>query len=268
MAIRTRSPKPNEWAAKTNHTHIIQDDFVKKFLSACDLPPDNIDADTFSEITYTLDSNVKNPIKHLLAVDGGYTIAEVKKQFPSSQIAFFQFGAVLFQVKDLEELSEKPFIFPEDMNKLHNLQRFKLALPIKNIKSKSQSSLKNSIRKVIYDFFMEKRDGESFMETLDWLIFEAYSDTPIDEYILGSNPNGDSGKVSLSRSAMKRDFTFEISGETIYLTDVFRLYEVVDEEQGAAGILGYVTRLIEQLILVHFIKSIYQLQPSTLSDVN
>ncbi len=266
MAIRTRSPKPNEWAAKTNHTHIIQDDFIKMFLSACDLPPDNIDVDTFSEITYTLDSNVKNPIKHLLAVDGGYTIAEVKKQFPSSQIAFFQFGAVLFQVKDLEELSEKPFIFPEDMNKLHNLQRFKLALPIKNIKSKSQSSLKNSIRKVIYDFFMEKRDGESFMETLDWLIFEAYSDTPIDEYILGSNPNGDSGKVSLSRSAMKRDFTFEISGETIYLTDVFRLYEVVDEEQGAAGILGYVTRLIEQLILVHFIKSIYQLQPSLLNE--
>jgi len=266
MAIRTRSPKPNEWAAKTNHTHIIQDDFVKKFLSACDLPPDNIDADTFSEITYMLDSNVKNPIKHLLAVDGGYTIAEVKKQFPSSQIAFFQFGAVLFQVKDLEELSEKPFIFPEDMNKLHNLQRFKLALPIKNIKSKSQSSLKNSIRKVIYDFFMEKRDGESFMETLDWLIFEAYGDTPIDEYILGSDPNGDSGKVSLSRSAMKRDFTFEISGETIYLTDVFRLYEVVDEEQGAAGILGYVTRLIEQLILVHFIKSIYQLQPSLLNE--
>lgn len=266
MAIRSRSPKPNEWAAKTNHTHIIQDDFVKNFLSACDLPPDNIDADTFSEITYTLDSNVKNPIKHLLAVDGGYTIAEVKKQFPSSQIAFFQFGAVLFHVKDLEELSEKPFIFPEDMNKLHNLQRFKLALPIKNIKSKSQSSLKNSIRKVIYDFFMEKRDGESFMETLDWLIFEAYSDTPIDEYILGSDPNGDSGKVSLSRSAMKRDFTFEISGETIYLTDVFRLYEVVDEEQGAAGILGYVTRLIEQLILVHFIKSIYQLQPSLLNE--
>lgn len=266
MAIRTRSPKPNEWAAKTNHTHIIQDDFVKNFLSSCDLPPDNLDADNFSEITYTLDNSVKNPIRHLLAVDGGYTIAEVKKQFPSSQIAFFQFGAVLFQVKDLEELSEKPFIFPEDMNKLHNLQRFKLALPIKNIKSKSQSSLKSSVRKTIYDFFMEKRDGESFMETLDWLIFEAYSGAPINEYILGSDPNGDGGKVSLFRNAMKRDFTFEISGETIYLTDVFRLHEVVDEEQGAAGILGYVTRLIEQLILVHFIKSIYQLQPSLLDE--
>lgn len=266
MAIRSRSPKPNEWAAKTNHTHIIQDDFVKNFLANCDLPPDSVDTDSFSELTYSLDSIINNPIKHLLAVDGGYTIVEVKKNFPSSQIAFFQFGAVLFHVKDLEELSEKPFIFPEDMNKLHNLQRFKLTLPIKNIKSKSQDSLKNSVRKTIYDFFMEKHDGESFMETLEWLVFEKYSDKSTDKYILGSDPNGDGGKISLSRNSMKRDFTFEVAGNTVYLTDIFRLHEAIDEDQGAAGILGYVTRLIEQLILVHFIKSVYQLQPSLLSE--
>ena len=40
----------------------------------------------------------------------------------------------------------------------------------------------------------------------------------------------------------------------------------MDEDQGAAGILGYITRLIEQLILVHFIKSILQLQPSLLNE--
>ena len=210
MAIRTRSPKPSEWAAKINHTHIIQDVFVQNFLSNCDLPPDSADLqDSFSEITYTLDAIALNPIKHLLAVDGGYTIVEVKKQFPSSQIAFFQFGAVLFQVKDLDELSEKPFIFPEDMKKLHNLQRFKLAIPIRNVKTKSQDSLNNSIRKIIYDFFMEKRDGHSFMETLEWLIFEEYDDKPITEYILGSNPNEDGGMVSLLRNAIKSDFTFD-----------------------------------------------------------
>ena len=267
MAIRSRSPKPSEWAAKTNHTHIIQDTFVQKFLSNCDLPSDNLDLqDNFSAATFTLDTNIKNPIKHLLAVDGGYTIVDVKKQFPSSQIAFFQFGAVLFQVKDLDELSEKPFIFPEDMKKLHNLQRFKLAIPIRNVKSKSQDSLKNSVRKTTYDFFMEQRDGHSFMETLSWLIFEEYKEKSKNEYILGSDPNGDSGKISLFRSGIKNDFTYEIEGKTIYLTDVFRLHEAIDEDQGAAGILGYVTRLIEQLILVHFIKSILQLQPSLLEE--
>ena len=190
MAIRSRSPKPSEWAAKVNHTHIIQDDFVKDFLSNCDLPLDTDDlADNFSEVTFNLEKDIENPIKHLLAVDGGYTVVDVKKGFPSSQIAFFQFGAVLFQVKDLEGLSEKPFIFPEDMNKLHNLQRFKLAIPIKNVKTKTQDSLKNSVRKVLYDFFMKNRDGQTFMETLKWFIFQEYKNNPATEYVLGSNPN-------------------------------------------------------------------------------
>ena len=32
---------------------------------------------------------------------------------------------------------------------------------------------------------------------------------------------------------MKRDYTFEIYNQTIYLTDVFRLHEAVDDELGA-----------------------------------
>lgn len=267
MAIRSRSTKPGEWAAKINHTHIIQDDFVQDFLANCDFPPENLDfQDGFSECVHTLDASVENPIKHLLAVDGGYTIVEVKKQFPSSQIAFFQFGAVLFQVKDLDELSEKPFIFPEDMKKLHNLQRFKLAIPVRNVKSKSQDSLKNSIRRVIYNFFIEKRDGHSFMETLKWLIFQEYSEKPKMEYILGSDPYSDKGSINLHKNEIRGDFTFDIDGKIIYLTDIFRLHEAIDEDQGAGGILGYITRLIEQIILVHFIKAIFQLQPTLLSE--
>ena len=69
----------------------------------------------------------------------------------------------------------KPYIFPEDMQKLHNLERFKLAIPIKNIVSKNETSLKNSIRTTIYDFFMVERDDSSFMETLKWFIFEEYN---------------------------------------------------------------------------------------------
>jgi len=269
MAIRTRSPKPNEWAAKINHTHIINDPFVQNFLSNCESPKEVFDEESedFSSIQ-DLDETIANPINHILAIDGGYTTVEVKKNFPSSQIAFFQFGAVLFRVKDLEELSDKPFIFPEDMNKLHNLQRFKLALPIKNVKSKSQTSLTNSIRKAIYDFFIKKRDSSCFMETLCWFVFEEYKDAPLGYYVLGSTPNldGGTGSVHLYRNKMNTDFTFNTEHGTVYLTDVFRLHEAIDDDFGAAGILGYVTRLIEQLILVHFIKTILKIQSDLLKE--
>lgn len=269
MGTSSRSHKPNEWAAKINHTHIINDPFIKDFIIKCTFPKDlsNIeesDTDCFE----TFNPDIDNPIKYILAVDGGYTTVEVKKNFPSAQFAFFQFGAVLFNVADLEGLSEKSFIFPEDMQKLHNLQRFKLAIPIKNIISNSESSLKNSIRRTIYDFFIKKREKTSFMETLKWFIFEEYRDKPLDSYSLASNPNLDvgTGKFILNRKSIKPDYTFDSPEGTVYLTDVFRLHEVVDEEHGAGGMLGYLTRLIEQLILVHFIRFILKYQDRLLNE--
>jgi len=269
MGTTSRSHKPNEWAAKINHTHIINDPFIKDFISKCTLPKDSADiAESDTDSFETLNSDIDNPIKHILAVDGGYTTVEVKKNFPSAQFAFFQFGAVLFNVADLEGLSEKPYIFPEDMQKLHNLQRFKLAIPIKNIVSNAESSLKNSIRKTIYDFFMRERDRTSFMETLKWFIFEEYRDHPIDNYSLASNPNLDvgTGKFILNRKSINSDYTFDSPDGTVYLTDVFRLHEVVDEEHGAGGLLGYLTRLIEQLILVHFMRFILKHQERLLNE--
>ena len=269
MGITSRSHKPNEWAAKINHTHLINDPFIQDFIKGCRLPKEVSDIEEGDQKLYEiLNTDINNPIQHILAVDGGYTIVEVKKGFPSSQFAFFQFGAVLFQVEDLEGLSEKPFIFPEDMQKLHNLQRFKLAIPIKNIVSKSQSSLKNSIRKAIYDFFMQQRDSSTFMETLKWFIFEEYKSNPRESYGLATDPNSENSEVkpTLVRNNINPNYTFDSPTGQIYLTDVFRLHEVVDEEHGAGGLLGYLTRLIEQLILVHFIRFIFKYQASLLNE--
>lgn len=270
MGTTSRSHKPNEWASKANHTHIIQDPFIQGFVATCKFPKESSEIeDSDKDLIYDFDQSIPNPVKHILAVDGGYTTVEVKKTFPSSQIAFFQFGAVLFSVEDLEGLSEKPFIFPEDMSALHNLQRFKLALPIKNLTSGSEFSLKNSVRKAVYDFFMKNRDSSNFMATLKWLVFEEYRSVHAESYTLASNPNlesGEGGTIELVKANMKADYTFDTPHGSVFLTDVFRLYEAVDEEYGAGGILGYVTRLVEQMIIIHFIKVICKTQISLLRE--
>lgn len=260
MGTTSRSNKPNEWASKINHTKIINDPFIREFIKNCSLPQNADELDIKNNLKCEkISSDVINSIQHFIAVDGGYTVVEPKKNFPSSQFAYFQFGAIFFSVNDLDNLSKKSFIFPEDMNKLHNLKPFKLALPIKNILSHNQYSLKQSIRKTIYDFFMEKRDDSCFMETLKWFIFEEYSNKPLDKYDLASDPYLDIsiGSISLIKSEMNSDYTFETQNGIIYLTDIFRFHEVIDEDHGASGILGYLTRLIEQLILVHYIRFVY-----------
>ena len=129
MGTTSRGRKPDEWASKVNHTHIINDPIVKKYLDNCSYPKDvtEEDKDKIRGLIHSVEE-VDNPIEHILAVDGGYTTVEVNKSFPSSELAFFQFGALLFDKKDLTNLSVKPFIFPEDMQKLQTLkhQRYQI----------------------------------------------------------------------------------------------------------------------------------------------
>ena len=49
---------------------------------------------------------------------------------------------------------------------------------------------------------------------------------------------------------------FVYGGESFNLIDILRFHEVVDEELGASGILGYLTNVIEHIIIVHCIKKL------------
>src|SRR5258708_25408050 len=72
-------------------------------------------------------------LRHVIAIDGGYTEVSVRQEFPSSTLMFFTFGPLLFALQDLRELDFQPFIAPEDMAKLKRIQRYSLALPTKNL---------------------------------------------------------------------------------------------------------------------------------------
>ena len=45
------------------------------------------------------------------------------------------------------------------------------------------------------------------------------------------------------------------------------LHEVVDEEHGAGGILGNLIMLLEQMLLVQWIKAIHNIKPSLMEEV-
>ena len=93
MGTTSRSHKPNEWAAKVNHSHLINDPFIKDFIANCEFPSDASELQESDLVLVdSLDKDIANPIKYILTVDGGYTTVEIKKGFPSSQIAFFQFA--------------------------------------------------------------------------------------------------------------------------------------------------------------------------------
>ncbi|MBS1624365.1 MAG: DNA double-strand break repair nuclease NurA [Bacteroidetes bacterium] len=268
MAYSSRNGRrPDELASKSSHSYIINDKDVKAFIAECEYPKSKDSIVLDPSLIISIDRSQINPIEHIIAVDGSYSTVPLKKTFPSSLITFFQFGELLLNTKDLDEISQMPFISRASMAKIKELERAKLVLPTKNVAYKKSLTLTHSVRRAIYEFFKSKDDGTNLLETVYWLIFEMYN-SPLKEYSLSRCPNCNEKDVSLIRTDFDSNFisrSCNTCNLDIFITDVFRLHEAIDDELGASGILGYLTNLIEQINIIHTIKNIKQLKADLLN---
>jgi hypothetical protein len=191
----------------------------------------------------------------------------VRKEFPSATVCFFQFGELLFGVEDLERLEASPFIDPEDMARLRTIQRRKLVLPVRNVTLKGEATLTHSVRRAVYDFFNDAEDDTPVIDSLRWFLYREYEPAPDASWNLASCPLCGERNVSLDRAALSREATLlcpRCRG-TIYLTDVLRLHEAIDDELGAGGVLAWLATAVEQLLLVHNVRTILEeLKPGML----
>lgn len=268
MAYNKTGNRPFEIASKSNHIHIIKDPEVQTFLKNHELPKEGEDISLNPNYLIDINYQVTDSIEFIIAVDGGDTTVPVKSKFPSSTLTFFQFGANLLTISDLKALKEEPFIAPQSIAKLKELQRIKFTLPTKNIgltkENGNRATLTYSVRKALYDFFKKYE----YLSTLKWFLFEEYKSQPLATKELASHPeNSSSKKIQFERDKIDSEYTLKHVDGDLFLTDIFRLHEVVDEDLGAGGIVGYLRNLIEHFILIDTIKGIYKRKKKSLSDV-
>jgi hypothetical protein len=257
-----------EYASKSSHGHIIQDPSVQYFLEHCVLPKTSKAVDLTNFLMLPYQRVDPNPIRYVIAIDGGYTEIAVQERFPSATIAFFQFGALFFDVEHLIALEHTPFIDPDHMTALKNIQRLKFTFPVRNVALESEETLYESARKAIYDFFRKDLDGDEIIKTLEWLIYQEYKQ-PRSTWDLANCPTCRESRIPLQRKEMSQDFTFSCPhcSNRIYLTDVFRLHEWMDNEIGTGSVLGYLTNVIEQILFAHLIRVIFQIKPGLMQNL-
>ncbi|MGI9526111.1 MAG: hypothetical protein ACR2MS_03255 [Weeksellaceae bacterium] len=268
MAYNQSGNRPFELASKSNHIHIIKDPDVQAFLNNHELPKEGEGIAINSEYIVNIEYEKSDSIEYIIAVDGGDTTVPVKSKFPSSTLTFFQFGANLLTITDLKALKEEAFIAPQSIAKLKELQRIKFTLPTKNIglikKDGSRATLTYSVRKALYDFF----STHDYLSTLKWFLFEEYKNEPRQIRELASHPeNSSTKKVQIERDKIGSDYIMKHPDGDVFLTDIFRLHEVVDEDLGAGGIVGYLRNLIEHFILIDTIRGVYKRRKNSLSEV-
>jgi hypothetical protein len=153
-------------------------------------------------------------------------------------MAFLQCGALSFSIKDLNEIEAQRFIDPADIARLKNIERLKLALPVRTIRLESESTFIASVRRTIFDFFQSDIAGHSLADTLKWLVFEEFG-TPT-AWSLASCPLCGERNIRLESGSFSSLHTAPCSacGGSLFVTDVLRLHEAIDEELGAGGIPG------------------------------
>lgn len=263
-----RGRKPEELASKSAHMNVVKDPAVQTFLSGCTLPraAEDVLLPPSNLLEYQPVQSVQ--VRHIIAIDGGYSEVPVRAEFPSATICFFQFGALAFSLADLDGLEAAPFIDPEDMAKLKRMQRLKFTMPVRNVLKAPHTNLINSIRCAFDEFFGQAMDGGSLLATLKWLVFEEF-DKAKETYDLANCPVCHKAHVIVPREDIAADYRFKCNHcrARLYLIDVLRLHEAVDNELGAGGIIGYVTTLLEQVLLVHLIRLVLEQRPALLREM-
>lgn len=261
-----RGRRPVERASKISHSEVVNNPAVKQLLAKCAIPKP-AEQGVVEGASQEVSASDDDTIRAVVAVDGGYRETSVREDFPSAAITFFTFGPLLFKLDDLKNLDAMPFLAPEDMARLKNIQRYTLALPTRNI-SRDGNSLQVSIRETLQEF-VEQSDGEEapLGDALRWILFRGWQAIP-QTWEVPKCPNYGCGAapIVLGSDSPNR-FECESCGGPLFLIDALRLHERIDEEQGAAGISGFVMTTLEQVALAHVVKALLDTKPAFLSEV-
>jgi hypothetical protein len=256
-----------ERASKISHANIIGSPEVQTLLSECTIPQ-AADTGTIRELLVQVPDPANQPIKAVIAVDGSFREAVVRDEFPSATLTFYAFGPLYFRLEDLRKLDREAFIAPEDLATLKKIQRYPLAVPTRNI-SRRGLGLQDSIRLTLHEFLSKRHHNDTPLGvTLRWLIFRQWAGDRSRSRTLEHCPNLGCTREKIVLEPDTPDvFDCEVCGKPIYLADVLRLHELVDDEQGASRISSYLLSVLETLALVHLIRALWEMKPLLLREV-
>lgn len=97
MSYSSVGKKPFEKASKSSHHHIINDEVVQSALNNFYIP-DVLPEVSISSLTVPHNS-CEHSLKHVVAIDGGYTEIPLKIGYPSASLHFFNLELYILKQK-------------------------------------------------------------------------------------------------------------------------------------------------------------------------
>ena len=257
-------PYQNEFADKTSHIDIVKNPDVEEFLNKChkiDLSDGQGVQSLISKFKPTPPSDLKKP-KNIISIDGSYYESSVTEKYPSQKIGFIKVGVILLKYNVLDSIgNESSFVDPFEVAKFkENNDSYSIVLPSANVVYSDCSNVKDSFRNALEDQFDRLRTEKDNPETsLKTTLFKLAS------YLDGCSEK----KIKLTKcpSCKKEENIYVYKnqinkcphcGKPLYVTDVLRVWENVDEMNSSLSAITRTMNVLERLLAIHYIRTIVE----------
>ncbi len=244
-----------EFANKSSHFDVIDEftSFLQDYIVLN--KQNNIEAYTFpfEAVPYN--------IERIIAIDSGETVVELN-DYPSAKLYVVKFGIVELALKDILELSKVYPICPQHLSSITKTITTSCFIPSSNIKHKNHRSISKSIRYAMYKYYLDT----GLASTLKYILYKEY-ESPSMPKTLSTHPTmPDKHNILINASDFDEHYKTIIEGEEVYITDMFRLHEIITEELGfSVEALHQFTLVTEHLMMLSLIRDMYETDKDLLS---
>ncbi|WP_413292331.1 DNA double-strand break repair nuclease NurA [Bdellovibrio sp. HCB185ZH] len=277
-------PYQGELANKASHADIVKNPDVNSFLEKCRYLRQPTDEDIL-RISKSFSSypqpEEKDLPEYLIATDGSYYEASVNNRFPNTKVAYLKFGTILIKLSEYRALhfQETNLLDPFKVAALEEKNTpITLTLPSANVTVSGMSSVQESFRHILNEWFCDSRtqiDEEDATSSLIDTLFDLASRRPDN---LGSGNidlirtlkcptcgvTPDSGFIEVKKGCKS---ICDSCNHEIFPTDCLRIWEEISEYQSNGTALGRIMMIVEHLLPIHYIRYLKKYEPEKLSNI-
>jgi hypothetical protein len=271
-------PYEGEFANKASHFDIVKNPDVAQFLADCDYLKEPSEeealaiASTFLEVP---------PFAHMplptsiIAIDGSRHEASIHERLPHTRVGYVKVGSVLIKLGEYDAIRVGRFVDPFKVAALRdNSSSLTLAVPSSNIQWGDHSSVRDSFRAKVDDFFSgaaTRFNPDDPKTSLRSTLFHLAHRRPRG---MGTEspaflkvdkcPTCGAGPLLLEDKLEPQYCNG--CGEEVYPTDSLRLWEEVSDYQSNLTAITRLMTVIEHLMPMHYIRRLATGALSSLSQ--
>ncbi|MBI5839516.1 MAG: DNA double-strand break repair nuclease NurA [Chloroflexi bacterium] len=245
-------PYENEFAEYRSVRRLTENERVQNLLRRSKERGEKQDDPLLPTLTYSDIQPSQWKPELVLAIDGSYQQVLVEKGYPGAEIGYVTVASVLMDINKIRKLDEQRPVDPKSFRETENTSSIESVFPGCNIVIDNELSPVASLRKTLYETFLETKifsDGETLLETYEVLL--SYKSVDSLKCPHGDNCQSSNNKVSVKNGLHSCECRQKIA---LYSTDGLRIHEGMVPDSANGTMFMEIMQTFERILIIHILR--------------